>query len=231
MRRLILAAIGLAAAGVAGLAPRPATAQAPVTIQFWHGLPQPLGGQLEARVAAFNASQGRYKVEPSFRGGYPETMMAAIAAFRANSAPHLVQMFEVGTGTMMAAGRAVKPVHELLAEAGVEIDPSPTTCRRCAATTSPPTAGMMSMPFNSSTAVMFYNKDAFQERRAGPREAAQDLGGRGGGGAEAEGRRPRLPADQQLAGLAARWNSSARCTTCRWPARATASAAWTPSCG
>ena len=81
----------------------------PVELQFWHGLAQPLGGQLEAVVAAFNESQNRYRIVPTFRGSYPETMVAAIAAFRANSAPHLVQMFEVGTGTMMAAGRAVRP--------------------------------------------------------------------------------------------------------------------------
>jgi sn-glycerol 3-phosphate transport system substrate-binding protein len=147
------------------LQPQPAVAQAqPVEIQFWHGLAQPLGGQLEQIVADFNASQPRYRVVPSFRGGYAETMVAAIAAFRANAAPHLVQMFEVGTGTMMAAGRAVKPTYELLAESGVEIDFGDYL---------PPVRGyyqaadgrQMSLPFNSSTAVMFWNKDHF--RRAG----------------------------------------------------------------
>ncbi len=110
MLRRNLAAVAFAA--VAGLLPfwnGPAKAQGgggqPVELQFWHGLAQPLGGQLEGVVAAFNESQNRYRIVPTFRGSYPETMVAAIAAFRANSAPHLVQMFEVGTGTMMAAGR------------------------------------------------------------------------------------------------------------------------------
>ncbi|GGG30603.1 ABC transporter substrate-binding protein [Caldovatus sediminis] len=91
-------------------------------------------------------------------------MVAAIAAFRANSAPHVVQMFEVGTGTMMAAGRAVKPVHELLREAGVEIDFDDylAPVRGYYATAD---GRQMAMPFNSSTAVAFYSKDAF--RRAG----------------------------------------------------------------
>ena len=168
MRRRILAAAGLVAAAMLALPPRPAAAQAPaatpVEIQFWHGLPQPLGGQLEQIVAGFNASQARYKVVPSFRGTYPETMVAAIAAFRANSAPHIVQMFEVGTGTMMSAGRAVKPLHELLAEAGVTIDfndylPAVRGYYQAA------DGRQMSMPFNSSTAVMFWNKDHF--KRAG----------------------------------------------------------------
>ena len=65
----------------------------PIEIQFWHGLAQPLGGMLEQRATDFNASQTKYKVVPTFRGSYPETMVAAIAAFRANNAPHVVQMF------------------------------------------------------------------------------------------------------------------------------------------
>ncbi len=164
MLRRTLAAATLAAATLPLASARRAAAQAATEIQFWHGLPQPLGGLLEQVVAGFNASQQQYKVAPSFRGSYPETMVAAIAAFRANQAPHVVQMFEVGTGTMMAAGRAVKPVHELLSEAGVTVD---------FADYLPPVRGyyqaadgkQMSMPFNSSTAVMFYNKDHF--RRAG----------------------------------------------------------------
>jgi sn-glycerol 3-phosphate transport system substrate-binding protein len=115
-------------------------------------------------VAAFNESQNRYRIVPTFRGSYPETMVAAIAAFRANAAPHLVQMFEVGTGTMMAAGRAVKPTHELLSEAGVQVDFSDylPAVRGYFQTND---GRQMSMPFNSSTAVMYWNKDAF--RRAG----------------------------------------------------------------
>ncbi|MBL6077362.1 sn-glycerol-3-phosphate ABC transporter substrate-binding protein UgpB [Belnapia sp. T18] len=164
MRRRFLAQASLAAAAIAAARTRPAAAQAPVEIQFWHGLPQPLGGQLEGIVAAFNATQQGVKVMPSFRGSYPETMVAAIAAFRANAAPHVVQMFEVGTGTMMSAGRAVKPVHELLAESGVSIDFNdylPAVRGYYQASD----GRQMSMPFNSSTATMFYNKDHL--RRAG----------------------------------------------------------------
>ncbi len=155
--------IALAGAGVALAAP--ALAQSgPVEIQFWHGLAQPLGGLLEAIAGQFNESQNRARIVSSFRGSYPETMVAAIAAFRANAAPHVVQMFEVGTGTMMAAGRAIKPLHELLRETGVQINfddylPAVRGYYSLA------DGRMMSMPFNSSTAIMFYNKDAF--RRAG----------------------------------------------------------------
>ncbi len=162
-RRTIMAgAVALAAAFGA-----PAQAQAPTEIQFWHGLTQPNGGLLEQIATDFNNSQTRYRVVPSFRGSYPETMVAAIAAFRANTAPHIVQMFEVGTGTMMAAGRAVKPLHELLAETNTTIDFQDYL---------PAVRGyyslrdgrLMSMPFNSSTAVAFYNKDAFRRANLNP---------------------------------------------------------------
>lgn len=163
IRRSILA--GAAALGLAGL---PAAAQqAPVEIQFWHGLTQPLGGMLEQIAADFNASQPRYRINASFRGSYPETMVAAIAAFRAGQAPGIVQMFEVGTGTMMAAGRAIKPLHELLRETSTEINFN-DYLPGVRGYYSLPDGRMMSMPFNSSTAVVFYNKDAFRRANLNP---------------------------------------------------------------
>ncbi len=135
-----------------------------VQVDFWHGLGRPLGGILEDIAAEFNASQTRYHVNATFKGSYPETMVAAIAAFRAGNAPHIVQMFEVGTATMMAAKGAVKPVHELMKEAGVPFDPSIylPAIRGYYSTTD---GRMVAMPFNSSTAVLWYNRDAF--RKAG----------------------------------------------------------------
>jgi sn-glycerol 3-phosphate transport system substrate-binding protein len=163
-RRMLMA--GAVALGLAG-ASAPATAQQPVEIQFWHGLTQPLGGMLEQIAADFNASQNRYRIQASFRGAYPETMVAAIAAFRAGQAPGIVQMFEVGTGTMMAAGRAIKPLHELLAETGTNINFN-DYLPGVRGYYSLPDGRMMSMPFNSSTSVVFYNKDAFRRANLNP---------------------------------------------------------------
>ena len=162
-RRTLMA--GAVALGLAGAA-TPAAAQ-PVEIQFWHGLTQPLGGMLEQIAADFNATQNQYRIQASFRGAYPETMVAAIAAFRASQAPHIVQMFEVGTGTMMAAGRAIKPLHELLAETNTRIDFN-DYLPGVRGYYSLPDGRMMSMPFNSSTSVVFYNKDAFRRANLNP---------------------------------------------------------------
>ncbi len=168
MRKVVLGATLALGLGVAGVA----SAQQRVQIEFWHGLTPPPGQLLEQIVADFNASQTAYQVNAAFKGSYPETMTAAIAAFRAGTAPHIVQMFEVGTGTMMAAGRAAKPLHELIAETGVQIDINdyvPAVRGYYAL----PDGRQMSMPFNSSTTVMFYNKDAFQKAGLDPEKAPE----------------------------------------------------------
>jgi len=105
--------------------------------------------------------------ERHVQGSYPETMVAAIAAFRAGNAPHIVQMFEVGTATMMAARTAIKPVHELSKETGVNIDPKNYVggVRGYYSTTD---GRLVSMPFNSSTPVTWYNKDAFKQAGLDP---------------------------------------------------------------
>ena len=61
-----------------------------------------LGEKVEEIADGFNASQSEYKMVPTYKGNYTETMTAAIAAFRARKQPHIVQVFEVGTATMMA---------------------------------------------------------------------------------------------------------------------------------
>jgi sn-glycerol 3-phosphate transport system substrate-binding protein len=58
----------------------PAVAQSRVQVEFWHGLNPPAGGLLEQIAADFNASQAQYQVNATFKGQYPDTMMAAIAA-------------------------------------------------------------------------------------------------------------------------------------------------------
>ena len=117
-------------------------------------------------------------------------MNAGIAAFRAGNAPHIMQVFEVGTATMMAATGAVKPVHVLMKEAGEKFDPN-AYLSAITGYYSTTKGEMLSFPFNSSSTVMWYNKDAF--KKAGPRPgcAAEDLAGSVRGRQEAQGGRPR----------------------------------------
>jgi sn-glycerol 3-phosphate transport system substrate-binding protein len=118
-------------------------------------------------VAGFNASQTRHQVNATFKGSYPETMVAAIAAFRAGNAPHIVQMFEVGTATMMSARGAIKPVHELFKEAGIPLDPS-IYLPAVRGYYSSADGKMVAFPFNSSTPLLWWNKDAFRKAGLNP---------------------------------------------------------------
>ena len=153
-------------AGAAAIAAVPATARAAdkTKIVWWHALTGALGDEVNHIVDTFNKSQEAIEVTAVYKGGYPDTMTATIAAFRAGQAPHLTQIFEVGTGTMLAAGKATKQVWELVKETGVHIDPK-AYIPAVRGYYSLPDGKMASMPFNSSTALMWYSKDAF--RKAG----------------------------------------------------------------
>jgi sn-glycerol 3-phosphate transport system substrate-binding protein len=170
MSRVLIVA-GIITLLIAGVLPAQTAAQAParVQIEFWHGLTRPLGDILEGVAADFNASQTKYQVNAIFKGQYPETMVATIAAFRAGNAPHIVQMFEVGTATMMAAGGAIKPVYQLMKEAGAPFEPS-VYLPAVRGYYSSSDGRMMSMPFNSSTPIMWYNRDAFRKAGLDPQK-------------------------------------------------------------
>jgi sn-glycerol 3-phosphate transport system substrate-binding protein len=160
----------MAAALAACLTASCATAIAePTELQWWHAMTA-VADRVNKIAADFNASQAAYRVVPVFKGSYAETMNAGIAAYRAGNAPHMIQIFEVGTATMMAAKGAVKPVYQLMAEAGEPFDPN-AYLPAVTAYYSTADGKMLSMPFNSSTAITFWNKDAFKKAGLDPAKA------------------------------------------------------------
>lgn len=161
-RRTMLLATAGAATAIWAFA-----AQAATDVQLWHAMGGELGERLNAIAEGFNKSQDQYKVTPVFKGNYSEVMTQAIAGFRAKQHPEIVQVFEVGTGTMMAAKGAVYPVYKLMKDVGEPFDPK----NYLSAVTGYYTdteGNMLSMPFNSSTPVMYYNKDAFKKAGLDP---------------------------------------------------------------
>ncbi len=136
-------------------------AQAQTEIQWWHSMGGALGEWVNDLAKEYNASQKDYKVVPTFKGTYDVSMTAAIAAFRAGNAPHILQVFEVGTATMMASKGAIVPVGKVMSDAGLKFDPK-TYIPAVAGYYTAPNGQMLSFPFNSSTPVFHYNKDAFK---------------------------------------------------------------------
>jgi sn-glycerol 3-phosphate transport system substrate-binding protein len=162
MRKLALA---LAAAAL--FAP---AAQAQTEIQWWHSMGGALGERLNDLAGKFNASQKDYKVVAVYKGQYPVSMTAAIAAFRAGNAPHILQVFEVGTATMMSAKGAIVPVAKVMADAKEPFNPKaylPTV----AGYYTDLKGNMLSFPFNSSTVLFYINKDAFKKAGLDPDKA------------------------------------------------------------
>ena len=145
-------------------------AQAQTEIQWWHSMGGALGQWVGDLAKEFNDSQKDYKVVPTFKGSYPESMTAAIAAFRAGNAPDILQVFEVGTATMMASKGAIKPVGEVMKESGLKFDPTEYVSAVAGYYTAP-NGQMLSMPFNSSTTIFYYNKDAFKAAGLDPEKA------------------------------------------------------------
>lgn len=139
-----------------------APAYAVTEIQWWHAMTGGNNDIVNKLAAEFNASQPDYKVVPTFKGSYPETMNAGIAAFRAGSAPHIIQVFEVGTATMMSATGAIKPVHVLMKEAGEPFDPK-AYLPAITGYYSTSKGDMLSFPFNSSSTVMWVNLDELKK--------------------------------------------------------------------
>ena len=151
----------LAAMLGAGLA---APARAQTEIHWWHAMTGANNDVVVKLAEEFNAAQKDFRIVPSYKGSYPDTMNAGIAAFRAGNAPHIIQVFEVGTATMMAAKGAVKPVHELMKDAAEPFDPK-AYLPAITGYYSTAKGEMLSFPFNSSSMVMWINKDGF--RKAG----------------------------------------------------------------
>lgn len=153
LKKVVLASALALSAGWTGYA------QAATEIQWWHAFTGRLGDLLAEQVEQFNASQDDYVVVASHKGNYSETLNAGIAAFRAGEQPHVLMVFEVGTATMMAAAGAIKPAHQVMTDSGAEFNPDGYLgpVKGYYTTTE---GDMLSLPYNSSTPVLYVNKDA-----------------------------------------------------------------------
>ena len=138
-----------------------APAQAQTEIQWWHSMTAVNGEVVNDLAKNFNASQKNYKIVPTFKGTYDESFTAAVAAFRAGVPPHILQVFEVGTATMMANTGVSIPVGKIMKDSGEKFDPKAYVSAVAGYYTAP-NGEMLSFPFNSSTTVFYFNKDAFK---------------------------------------------------------------------
>jgi len=162
---LLLKFAQIAAAAVAIGVASPAFAA--TDIMWWHAMSGELGKQVDKLAADFNASQSEYRIVPSYKGNYTETVTAAIFAFRSRSQPAIVQVSEIATATMIAAKGAIYPVFELMRDEKEAFSPSaylPAVTGYYADVA----GNLLSFPFNASTPILYYNKKMFRDAGLNP---------------------------------------------------------------
>jgi sn-glycerol 3-phosphate transport system substrate-binding protein len=146
----------------------PATAMAKTEIIWWHAMTGFLGEKVNEIATKFNTSQTEYEVKAVYKGSYPETLTAGVAAYRAKTHPHILQVFEVGTQTMLSSG-AIYPVYQLMNDQGVKINWADFVS--VVKSYYSFKGNLYSMPFNSSTAILYYNKSIFGKAGLNPQKA------------------------------------------------------------
>ncbi|WP_312382308.1 sn-glycerol-3-phosphate ABC transporter substrate-binding protein UgpB [Atlantibacter subterraneus] len=138
-------------------------------IPFWHSMEGELGKEVESLAQRFNQTHPDYQITPVYKGNYEQSLATGIAAFRTGNAPAILQVYEVGTATMMAS-KAIKPVYEVFSDAGIKFDESQFVPTVSGYYTDAKSGHLLSQPFNSSTPVLYYNKDAFKKAGLDPEQ-------------------------------------------------------------
>lgn len=136
-------------------------------IVFWHAMTGEGQKALEKIVDDYNKSQDEVVVDAIFQGSYEESIVKFKAVSGTKEVPDLVQMNDVSTSFMYRSG-AVVPMYEFIKE-DKNFDES--KLEDVLLNYYRINGKLYSMPFNSSTAILVYNKDAFREVGLDPEKA------------------------------------------------------------
>ncbi len=138
----------------------PTISHAVTKISFWHAMSGKRLPALERIVNGFNAANPNIKVEAQYAGKYNEVVAKTITAAKAGKPPHIAQAYEVELQAMLDSGVFV-PIHEIFKPGEMDFGDVVGPIRDYYSVK----GKLYSMPFNSSTAILYYNKDLF--RKAG----------------------------------------------------------------
>lgn len=139
----------------------------PIKITVWDAMGGMYGKELKKLTHEFNQSQSKYKVVTSYKGSYSQTLNSVIAAYRSHNQPDIVQVYDMGTATMLNAKNVIIPVYKLMKQAGIKFS-SNEFIPAVRSYYENNNGKLLSLPFNSSTPVLFYNKSDFKKAGLNP---------------------------------------------------------------
>lgn len=142
------------------------TASDPIEIDFWHAMSGTAQETLDTIVANFNESQDKYKVNAQYQGTYEESLPKLRSVGGTKDAPAITQVFEIGTKYMIDSG-FIEPIQTFIDKENYDISQLEQNILNYYTVDDK----LYSMPFNSSTPVMIYNKDAFKAAGLDPEKA------------------------------------------------------------
>jgi len=128
-----------------------------ITLEFWHAMGGNLGELVDELVARFNDSQDGIVVNATYQGSYDDTYNALLASFETGESPNITQNFDLASQTMMDTGKLV-PIWQLMERDGYDSDVFVPAVRDYYSDEN----GMVAMAFNSSTPILYFNKDMFE---------------------------------------------------------------------
>ena len=135
------------------------SASAKEKIVFWHAMSGEGQKTLEKIVSDYNNSQDKVEVEAIFQGSYEEAIVKFKAVSGTDEVPNLVQMNDISTSFMYRSGSIV-PMNDFIEkDTSFNVDNLEDVLLNYYRIN----GKLYSMPFNSSTAILVYNKDAFKE--------------------------------------------------------------------
>ena len=159
---------GPAAPGAADTGPKaPDKSVEPASkIVFWHAMGGTLGPEVNKIVDAFNKSQSKIQVEPIFQGTYDDALAKLNTALASKAAPALIQVYDIGQRYMIDSDEIV-PMQAFIDRDKFDVsdfEPAVANYYRVE-------GKLYSMPFNSSSSILYYNKEAFKEVGLDPEKA------------------------------------------------------------
>jgi len=164
MQHCVTRAMSVVAVAALTLLAGAAGAQTKTEISFWHAMDGQRGEAIEELVKRFNQSQREFEVKALYKGTYPEVLAAALAAYRKKTPPNLVQVYEVGTQSMVLSD-AIVPVYRLMKQQKIAVNWADFIETITGYYSKDGT--LYSMPFNASTPILYYNKDVFKKAGLG----------------------------------------------------------------